>query len=231
MAIRLALVLAAVLAGTMRLEAQVGLPPQAFEAAGGSLTATMISADATAFIVRADNGAIVTFYVDNASSIPAGLVPGSRVTVRYDALGGNRYRVASVGIPRIPFDPGSTTEPPPQPPEATLPIATAPREAPVQPSATPAEEDLSEASGRSASGLRRGAEARTSSTPTSRADRLPAGRPSYGQTAVAPNRPGEASADERSREPRSGGQGTTLVIVAGLVLLASSLGLLAILRR
>jgi hypothetical protein len=102
----------------MALEAQTGLPPQPFEAARskGAFTATLVSTDATHLVAQADDGSVVTFVVDGTSAIPPGLVSGSRVTVRYElAEGGSRYRVASVGIPKVPLEGGSTTEPPPSP--------------------------------------------------------------------------------------------------------------------
>src|SRR5262249_52757552 len=48
----------------------------------GALTGTLVSADTVAVAVRTEEGSIVAFTVENPASVPAGLLPGTRVTVR-----------------------------------------------------------------------------------------------------------------------------------------------------
>jgi hypothetical protein len=139
--LRLASILAFLATFATRLTAQPTFSPEVKlpeprPATAGGLTATLVSMDGAALVVRADDGTLVPFRLDNESTVPAGLVPGTRVTVRYEPLEAG-YRVDSVGIPRIPSDPDATTEPPP---EATP--APAPPEAPATPSPEPAESSL-----------------------------------------------------------------------------------------
>jgi hypothetical protein len=139
--LRVASVLAVLATCAARLTAQPTFSPQVKlpeprPATAGGLTATLVSMDGTMLVVRTDDGTLVPFRLDNESTVPAGLVPGTRVTVRYEPLEAG-YRVDSVGIPRIPSDPDATTEPPP---EAT-PAPTSP-ETSATPSPEPAESTL-----------------------------------------------------------------------------------------
>jgi hypothetical protein len=133
--LRVASILAVLATFATRLTAQPTFSPEVKlpeprPATAGGLTATLVSMNGATLVVRADDGSLVPFRLDNESMVPAGLVPGTRVTVRYEPLEAG-YRVDSVGIPRIPSDPGATTEPPP---EATPPPA------PSETSATPSPE-------------------------------------------------------------------------------------------
>jgi hypothetical protein len=107
--------------------------------ASRSFTATVASADAFKLVLRADNGKLVTFPVDDPWTIPAGLVPGTRVTVRYDAAD-DGYRLVAVKIASGPIEPGSTTEPPdlsPAPPSAPAGLRKQPGTSPALPQAEP----------------------------------------------------------------------------------------------
>jgi len=134
--LRLACILAALATSAARLAAQPTFSPQVNlreprPATAGGLTATLVSMDGTSLVVRADNGTLVPFRLDNESTVPAGLVPGTRVTVRYEPLEAG-YRVDTVGIPRIPSDPDATTEPPPEVTPATLEATPTPSPEPVE---------------------------------------------------------------------------------------------------
>lgn len=225
---RAGLVSAALLSCPMGLHAQTGLPPQPFEVArsNGAFTATLVSTDATRLVVKADGGAVVTFVVDSTSSIPAGLVPGSRVTVRYEVAEGNQYRVASVGIPKIPLEGGSTTEPPPMPPEVPEPTPSAGAEASVRTPGPAGEDDLDAAAppnGESPAG----AAGEGDSAPASASEPPPV-RPSHDGTVNTPRPvpPRDASSPEGLQAGRE-----ALLIGAGLVFVALALGLLVLMRR
>jgi hypothetical protein len=96
----------------------------------GALTGTFVSADALTVVVRTDEDTLVTFLMEDQASVPAGLVPGTRVTVRYDLAADGRYRVVRVGAASFPPEAGSTTSLP-------LPPAAAPTPAPPAPSPSP----------------------------------------------------------------------------------------------
>jgi hypothetical protein len=87
----------------------------------GALTGTFVSADTLQVVVRTDENAIVAFSVDNQASVPAGLAPGMRVTVRYATGDDGRYRVVRVGVAAYPPEPGSTTSLPRPPAEVASP--------------------------------------------------------------------------------------------------------------
>jgi hypothetical protein len=88
------------------------LRAQPLDLAGIGFTGTVASADSFALVVRADNGKLVTFPIEEPFRVPAGLVPGMRVTVRYEVVDDNRYRLVGVKIASGPMDRDSTTEPP-----------------------------------------------------------------------------------------------------------------------
>jgi len=217
-------VLAAALLPAAGLAAQSGLPPQPFEAAraNGALTATLVSIDATRLVVQADNGEVVTFVVDATSSIPPGLVPGSRVSVRYDVADGDRYRVASVGIPKIPLEPGSTTDPPPTAPASQDATPAAPAEAPLAagkgaepvPAAGASPEDA--VTGIPAAGG-------TSQPPPSE---IAASMPSSDRASAAPMAPPGGTPPQEARPGRD-----AIFIGGGLALVTAALGLLLLIRR
>src|SRR5262245_58933705 len=83
---------------------------------GIGFTGTVASADSFALVVRADNGKLVTFPIEEPFRVPAGLVPGTRVTVRYEIVDRSRYRLVGVKIAGGPIEHDSTTEPPAVPP-------------------------------------------------------------------------------------------------------------------
>ena len=92
-----------------------------------ALTATVVSADKSTIVVRADDGSLVTFFVDGGAFVPDGLVAGTRVTIRYQVVDGGRYQAVRVGIASFPPEAGSTTavppaaEPPSSPPATSTP--------------------------------------------------------------------------------------------------------------
>ena len=213
---------------SMKLEGQTGLPAQPFEAARskGAFTATLVSTDATHLVAQADDGSVVTFVVDGASAIPPGLAPGSRVTVRYElAEGGSRYRVASVGIPKVPLEGGSTTEPPPSP-EAVEgePAPGVAAEASLEPPGSGTEGDLEGA----ASGSGPTAGATGEGAPASPVASSPGASPALdGKPARAS---GPTPSTDGSTEGLQPGR-EALLIGGGLLLVASALGVLVLLRR
>ena len=115
---KLAWVLAAALFGAVgvsRLESQSALT-YSLEESDADLVATLLSHDVISLVVKADDGNLVRFAVDESSQVPAGLVAGNRVVVGYKSdLAKGRYRVVRVRIPSAPVEPGSTTPPPPLP--------------------------------------------------------------------------------------------------------------------
>jgi hypothetical protein len=128
---------------------EMNLPAPKSPTAGG-LTATLVSLGGTSLVVRADNGTLVPFVLDNDSTVPAGLVQGTRVSVRYEPVEGVGYRVDTVNIPRIPSDPDASTEPPPEMPPAATPLEAAPpspQETPEPPATAPPSDRVSDASG------------------------------------------------------------------------------------
>jgi hypothetical protein len=88
-----------------------------------ALTATVVSADKSAIVVRTDDGSLVTFLLDGGAFVPDGLVAGTRVTIRYQVLDGGRYQAVRVGIASFPPEAGSTTAAPPVPPAGVPPLS------------------------------------------------------------------------------------------------------------
>ena len=62
------------------------------------LNGTIASIDPVSIRVRPDDGSIMTFVVDDPSSLPLGLVAGTRVTVRYETREGGGRRLLSMGL-------------------------------------------------------------------------------------------------------------------------------------
>ena len=85
---------------------------QSLDRAGIGFTGTIASVDSFALIVRADNGKLVTFPIEEPFRVPEGLVPGTRITVRYEVVDRTRYRLVGVKIASAPMEHDSTTEPP-----------------------------------------------------------------------------------------------------------------------
>ncbi|HJS59130.1 MAG TPA: hypothetical protein VKA01_13595 [Vicinamibacteria bacterium] len=120
-----------------------GAQPQ--DRPGEAFTGTVASADAFRLVLRADNGTLVSFAIEDPAAVPAGLVPGMRITVRYEATEGEPDRLVGVRIASGPLEGGSTDPPaqrsssasvveqpaPPLPPETTPRAASAPPRAAV----------------------------------------------------------------------------------------------------
>jgi hypothetical protein len=94
-----------VLALASPLQAQSSLPIQPRpEPPTATLVGTVVSSTGTALVVRTDQGPEITLDVDNTSTVPAGLIAGTRVLVRYQVLDGGHLHVVSVDLPRAPPD-------------------------------------------------------------------------------------------------------------------------------
>jgi hypothetical protein len=73
--------------------------PQPLDRPGDdTFTGTLVAADDLSVTARAENGTLVTFTVDDPSSIPVGLVAGTLVTVRYEHTEGGGLRAVREGI-------------------------------------------------------------------------------------------------------------------------------------
>jgi hypothetical protein len=59
---------------------------------------TIATVDPVALRIRPGAGSVVTFVVDDPSSLPPGLAAGARVTVRYETREGGGRRLLSVGL-------------------------------------------------------------------------------------------------------------------------------------
>jgi hypothetical protein len=57
---------------------------------------TVVSSTATSLVIRGEDGTEQSFDVDSSSTVPAGLMSGSRVSVRFHNMAGGRRHVASV---------------------------------------------------------------------------------------------------------------------------------------
>jgi hypothetical protein len=206
---------------------EVNLPAPKATTAGG-LTATLVSLGGTALVVRADNGTLVPFVLDNDSTVPAGLVQGTRVTVRYEPVEGIGYRVDTVGIPRIPSDPDASTEPPPEvPPPATV-LTTAPP-SPAAPEATPAPAPPAAGRVSDARGLRPVAR-RLDRRPDTPVRALPVAATSEGARPVPleaiPLR-GTASTDTAPMSEAATDDVLALLAIGGFLLVSGGLGVIA----
>lgn len=94
-----------------------------------SVTGTVVSASGSSLVIRSDGGAGQTFDVDTSSAIPAGLMPGNRVTVRYHVLDTGRRHAASVVLGDAVESAPVTTPTTPDPAPAPEPITAAGRNA------------------------------------------------------------------------------------------------------
>jgi hypothetical protein len=90
--------------------------------AAPSVAGIVVSSSGTSFVIRTDAGTEQTFDVDTTSTVPTGLLPGTRVTVTYFDLDTGRRHLTSVTRSDV-----STDTPPAT---ATIP-ATAPVEPPM----------------------------------------------------------------------------------------------------
>lgn len=91
------------------------------------LSGTIATIETVSLRVRTDDGSVMTFVVDDPSSLPLGLVAGTRVTVRYQTRQGGGRRVLSVGV---------ALESNPPPPEAPATIDASAAAAPADAAAT-----------------------------------------------------------------------------------------------
>jgi len=84
---------AAIVLGALGVQTRGSALAQPLDRSGtGALTAAIVSVDPRYVVVRTDDGTLVPFGVDGNSSVPDGLVTGTRVTVRYQAVGPGRYQ-------------------------------------------------------------------------------------------------------------------------------------------
>jgi hypothetical protein len=89
--------------------------PQAQDHQVAELSGTVATIDTVSLRVRPDDGSVMTFVVDDPSSLPLGLVAGTRVTVKYETRQGGGRRLLSVGLAL------GSNPPPPEAP-AALPL-------------------------------------------------------------------------------------------------------------
>ena len=116
MKLRLACILG-VLALVFGAAASAQTPAQS--GAESTLTGTVVSATGTSLVIRGEDGTEQTFDVDTTSTIPAGLMSGSRVSVRFHNMAGGRRHVASVTTDPAPTTPALSQ---PMPDTATQPM-------------------------------------------------------------------------------------------------------------
>ena len=122
MKLRLACILGIValaVGGTLSAQSQ---PVQRVES---SITGTVVSSSSTSLVIRDESGVEQTFDVDTSSTVPSGLMSGSRITVRFHNMDGGRRHVASVtttdaGAPSTP----TATEPVAAEPTAAVPATS-----------------------------------------------------------------------------------------------------------
>jgi hypothetical protein len=76
------------------------------------LSGTIASVDAVSLRVRPDDGSVMTFVVDDPSSLPLGLVAGTRVAISYETREGGGRRLLSLRLAT------GSSSPPPEAPEA-----------------------------------------------------------------------------------------------------------------
>jgi hypothetical protein len=62
------------------------------------LSGTIATIDTVSLRVRPDEGSVMTFVVDDPSTLPLGLVAGTRVTIKYETREGGGRRLLSVGL-------------------------------------------------------------------------------------------------------------------------------------
>ena len=106
--------------------------PQAQDHQVAELSGTVATIDTVSLRVRPDDGSVMTFVVDDPSSLPLGLVAGTRVTVKYETRQGGGRRLLSVGLAL------GSNPPPPEAPATTdasgaaAPAAAAPAALPLE---------------------------------------------------------------------------------------------------
>ena len=94
----LQLVPSVLLIGSSVSAASVFSRPQAQDRQVAELSGTVATVDTVSLRVRPDDGTVMTFVVDDPSSLPLGLVAGTRVTVKYEMREGGGRRLLSVGL-------------------------------------------------------------------------------------------------------------------------------------
>jgi hypothetical protein len=108
--------------------------PQADDRQVSELSGTVAIIDTVSIRVRPDEGSVMTFVVDDPSSLPLGLVAGTRVTVKYETREGGGRRLLSVALalgsnpppPEVPATTdASATAAPADPAPAALPLESA----------------------------------------------------------------------------------------------------------
>ena len=196
---------------------------QPLDRPGTALTATFVSSDAFALVVRTDAGELVSFLVDDIASVPAGIVAGTRVTVRYASDAEGRHHAVRVGIATHPDDPAATTSPPP--PAATEGVVRA-----GLPSEAPAAVEEGDG-GASARPSRRPVQRTSSPGPERLADEAVAGMPSARAVAAPSVDPRSQPTPFESSNPPSAPAMRVLISLAVLLVLAGALMALAVARQ
>jgi len=64
----------------------------------GNFTGTLSAIDAMSISVRPDSGSVMTFLIDDPSTLPPGLMSGARVTVCYDTRDSGGRRLLHVAL-------------------------------------------------------------------------------------------------------------------------------------
>ena len=86
-----------------------------------SISGTVVSSSGTSLVIRDESGIEQTFDVDGSSTVPSGLMSGSRVTVSFHPMDGGRRHVARVttSTTTTPLTPPASE---PAAPETTTPV-------------------------------------------------------------------------------------------------------------
>jgi hypothetical protein len=100
------------------------------------LSGTIASVDPVSLRVRPDDGSVMTFVVDDPSSLPLGLVAGTRVAISYETREGGGRRLLSLRLAT-----GSSSPPPEAP--ATFDASATTAAADAAPAALPLESAVS----------------------------------------------------------------------------------------
>jgi hypothetical protein len=94
MHVRIAALIAFVLALAFAGPAFAQVDDQTTEVVSGAV----VSTGNTSFVIRTDDGALRTFVIDTATSMPSGIEAGNRVTVRYRPLDQSRSEAVNVAL-------------------------------------------------------------------------------------------------------------------------------------
>jgi hypothetical protein len=98
------------------------------------LSGTVASVDEVSLRIRPDEGNVMTFVVDDPSSLPTGLSAGARVSVRYETREGGGRRLMSVALAGSSAPAEAGQEGAPLDGSAASPSPDEPRSAAVEPS-------------------------------------------------------------------------------------------------